>query len=104
VNPPDEPKGGTYAHVIRATRHKRGVRNTLTPKELKELGRTQARLVFAQVEIIGLFPHGLPEKRPRDLVKKVRAALAHNDAWQRQGYEPISRRTVNRAWGELLKP
>jgi hypothetical protein len=88
-----------FAHVLRAAQHKHGVRPTQARP-----GHSQARIEFAQTEIIKLFPCGLPEKRPRDLVKNVRKALAENSDWQRQGYEPISRRTVKRAWQELLKP
>ena len=90
---------GVFAHVLRAVRHKHGVRPTQARP-----GHSQARIEFAQAEIITLFPRGLPEKRPRDLVRNVRNALAQNPDWQRQGYEPISLRTVKRAWRELLKP
>jgi hypothetical protein len=82
-----------YAHVLRATRHKHGVRATQP-----DPNHTKARIVFAQEEIVRMFPRAPPEKRPRDLLKRVRAALARNPEWVRQGYERISRRTVMRAW------
>jgi hypothetical protein len=88
-----------YAHPIRAVKHKRGVRPTQARP-----GHTQARREFAQAEIINRFPRGLPEKRPRDLVRNVRAALARNPKWQALGYEEMSRRTIMRAWEELQKP
>jgi integrase len=86
--------------IIRATDHKHGIRSTQPDAR----HNTKARIVFAQEEIIRRFPRGLPEKRPRNLTKDVRARLAQNSEWLFQGYEPISRRTVNRAWRELQKP
>jgi hypothetical protein len=87
-----------HAHAIRATQHKHGVRVTQPdPNHIK------ARIVFAQEEIVRMFPRGLPEKRPRDLPKRVRAALAWDPEWVRLDYKPISRRTVMRAWRELQK-
>jgi hypothetical protein len=86
--------------IIRATDHKRGKRSTQPDEE-----HTKARLVFAQEEIIQMFlPQGLPEERPRNLLKRVRGALARNPRWTAQDWEPISRTHVNRAWQALKKP
>jgi hypothetical protein len=95
-----------FAHVLRAAWHKHGVRPTSAPINASTgaPNHSRARIEFAQAEMTKLFPRGLPEKRPRDLLRKVREALAQNPDWQRQGYKPISRRTVKRAWRELLKP
>jgi hypothetical protein len=90
-----------FAHVLRASGHKRGIR-AAQPKSDDE--HTRARLLFAQEEIVHRFPQGLPEKRPRDLLRIVRAGLAQNPEWRRQGWEPISRRTVKRAWEGMKKP
>ena len=88
-------------HVIRAADHKRGKGKRSTQPDSDH---TKARIVFAQQEMVRLFPLGLLEKRPRDLVIKVRRGLAKNQEWLDQGYEQISRRTVMRAWRELQRP
>jgi len=48
-----------------------------------------------------MFPNGLPAKRPRNLQRRVRAALAQNHKWTDQDWPPVSRHTVISAW-ELL--
>jgi hypothetical protein len=85
-----------FAHVIRAVGHKRITRSSQPDDE-----HTKARLVFVQEVIVPMFPNGLPEKRPRDLVRKVAAALARNPKWTNQDWETVSRHTVIRAW-EML--
>ena len=99
----------TFAHVIRAVRHKRGIRSTQPDKEHEQAPdkpkRTKARLVFAQEAIVPMFPQGLPAKPPRDLLKRVRAALKENPEWTNQDWDkPISRTHVKRAWKALQKP
>jgi hypothetical protein len=87
--------------IIRATDHKHGKRSTRPDKE-----HTKARLVFVQEAIIQMFPlpQGLPAKRPRNLLKRVRKALAQNPEWTAQDWEkPISRTHVKRAWEALQK-
>ena len=99
----------TFAHVIRAVRHKRGIRSTQPDKEHEQEPdkpkRTKARLVFVQEAIVPMFPLDLPAKPPRDLLKRVREALKQNPEWTAQDWEkPISRTHVKRAWKELQKP
>jgi hypothetical protein len=85
-------------NIIRAVGHKRGRRSTRPDKD-----HTKARLVFYQEAIIQMFPE-LPEKRPRNLVKWVREALAKNPEWTAQLWEePISPTHVKRAWEALQK-
>jgi hypothetical protein len=88
-----------FAHVIRAGRHKRGIRSTQPDDE-----HTKARFVFAEEVLVEMFPNGLPAKRPRDLLGRVRAALARNSKWTDLDYGPISRRHVKRAWEKLKIP
>jgi hypothetical protein len=93
--------------IIRAVDHKRGKRSTQPNKDQLKKEHTKARLVFAQEAIIQKFfslPQGLPAKRPRDLLKRVREALAQNPEWTKQNWEkPISRTHVKRAWEALQK-
>jgi hypothetical protein len=84
--------------IIRAVDHKRGKRSTRPDKE-----HTKARLVFAQEAIIQMFSE-LPAERPRNLLRRVREALAQNPKWTDQDWEkPISRTHVKRAWEALQK-
>ena len=90
--------------IIRATDHKHGKRSTQPNKDQPKKEHTKARLVFAQEAIVQMFSQGLPAERPRDLLKKVRKALAQNPEWTAQVWEkPISRTHVKRAWKALQK-
>jgi hypothetical protein len=95
--------------IIRAVRHKRGIRSTQPDKEHEQAPdkpkRTKARLVFAQEAIVQIVPFGIMgAKPPRDLLKRVREALKQNPEWTAQDWEPISRTHVKRAWKLLQKP
>jgi hypothetical protein len=88
---------GAYAHVIRATRHRRGTRSTQPDDR-----HTKARLVFIQEVLIPMFPRVPPKRRPRGLLTKVHDALAQNPEWVKQEWEPISDAHLKRAWKAFL--
>jgi hypothetical protein len=83
--------------IVRAPGHKAGPRST-QPTE----GQIKAPVVFAQEAILRIFPHGLPAKRPRNLLTQVQGMLdKHTPEWPIG--RMISRAVANRAWQELKR-